>query len=135
VQTHPGGTYDALFSWTGERLGWDVYGSQADNPHDCVDGDSDGFDDTTYEWCDDHDKAFPVILPGLQDLVFGGFYHGTPFLGVPGPLPPGEGGLNPTAGLFFMWHSHTERELTNNDIFPGGMLTMALIEPHDVPIP
>ena len=23
-----------------------------------------------------------------------------------------------------MWHSHTEKEMTNNDIFPGGMMTM-----------
>ena len=23
-----------------------------------------------------------------------------------------------------MWHSHNEKEMTNNDIFPGGMMTM-----------
>jgi len=28
-----------------------------------------------------------------------------------------------------MWHSHSERELTNNDIFPGGFLTMMGILP------
>jgi hypothetical protein len=34
-----------------------------------------------------------------------------------------------------MWHSHTEKELTNNDIFPGGMLTMLIIEPWGTDIP
>ncbi len=28
-----------------------------------------------------------------------------------------------------MWHSHSERELTNNNIFPGGFLTMAGVVP------
>jgi len=33
-----------------------------------------------------------------------------------------------------MWHSHTERELVNNDIYPGGMLTMMVIVPPWVDI-
>lgn len=133
----PGQTYDALWRWTGEKLGWDIYGSVADGmpPHDCVDTDLDDFDDTTYEYCPDHDKPFPVVLPELQDLTFGGFYSGSPFLGAFSDLPPGEGGLNLNGGLYFMWHSHTERELVNNDIFPGGMMTMCIVEPPDVPIP
>jgi len=51
-----------------------------------------------------------------------------------GSLPPGEGGLNPYAGYTYMWHSHTEKELINYGIFPGGMLTMMIIQPHGVPI-
>ena len=50
-------------------------------------------------------------------------------------MPPGEGGLNPNGGFSYMWHSHTEKELTNYDIFPGGMLTMLIIESWGVPIP
>ena len=80
-------------------------------------------------------KPFPVILPNQQDLTFGGYYSGSPFLGVFGALPPGQGGLNLNAGYFHMWHSHTEKELINNDIFPGGMMTMVIIEPPGVPIP
>ena len=51
-----------------------------------------------------------------------------PFLGGMGSLPPGEGGLNPDAGFSYMWHSHNERELVNNDVFPGGMMTMLIVE-------
>ena len=61
-------------------------------------------------------------LPGVQELTLGGWWSGSPFLGDTGDLPPGEGGLNPNGGFSFMWHSHTEKELTNYDIFPGGML-------------
>ena len=35
--------------------------------------------------------------------------------------------MNLNGGLFFMWHSHNEKELTNFDIFPGGMLTFVII--------
>jgi hypothetical protein len=34
-----------------------------------------------------------------------------------------------------MWHSHSEKELTNNNLFPGGLLTMLIIEPPGAPLP
>jgi len=106
--------------------------------HSCV-PDTDGFhnDPTAInyrEWCADHGKPIPVELPALSSLAFGGFYSGSPYLGVVGSLPPGEGGLNPGAGFSYMWHSHTEREMVNNDIFPGGMMTMLIIEDYNVDI-
>ena len=144
----PGQTADALFTWTGEKLGWDMYGpintgcTDADNDgmadgmpmpmhcHDatCFDANADGFDDATHEYCADHGKGFPVELPGLQELTFGPHWGGSPFLGALGALPPGQGGFNPNGGFFFMWHSHAEKEITNNDIFPGGLLTMMVVE-------
>ena len=90
-------------------------------------GDLDGYDDNSWEWCADHGKTMPVVLPENQDLGFGGFYGGSPYLGDMGTLPVGEGGLNPNGGMVFMWHSHSERELTNNNIYPGGMLTMMIV--------
>ena len=70
-----------------------------------------------------------------QDLAFGGFYSGSPYLGTLGSLPPGEGGLNPNGGFSYMWHSHTEKELVNYDIFPGGMMTIMIVEPPNTVIP
>jgi hypothetical protein len=163
LQVVPGATYDAIFTWTGKDMGWDILGTPADGApaHDCVDGDNDTFDDTTHEYCPDHyeqfcvdqngapangcggnnpnrsygyTKSLPVSLPELQDLTFGGFYSGSPFLGSAATLPPGEGGLNLNGGMFYMWHSHAEKELVNNDVPPGGMLTMMIVEPHHVVI-
>jgi FtsP/CotA-like multicopper oxidase with cupredoxin domain len=137
VPSAPGGTVDAIFEWTGEDLGWDMYGHSAGDSSDCdtVDGQHSITSDPNYgEWCDDHNVAIPVDLPSLSSLAFGGFYSGSPFLGGMGSLPPGEGGLNPAAGFSYMWHSHNERELVNNDVFPGGMMTMLIIEAPSVDI-
>lgn len=152
----PGGTTDAIFEWTGKDLGWDIYGDMGLDGegnavhglgHDCQDdlnnetglagpdGYADVGTDFAWEWCADHGREIPVTLPDLSSLTFGGFWGGSPYLGDPGSLPPGEGGLNPEYGYTFMWHSHTERELVNNDVFPGGMMTMLIVEAPWVMLP
>jgi len=133
LRTVPGETYDAIFEWTGKGLGWDIYGTTAQFAHSCT-PDANGFDPDTREWCADHNKAIPVVLPNLQDLTVGPHYSGSPYLGRFGTLPPGSVVLNQNAGYFHMWHSHNEREIVNNDIFPGGMMTMLIIEPPSVTI-
>lgn len=80
------------------------------------------------------DARFPVTLPDQKDLTMGLFYSGSPFLGAMGALPPGEGGYNLNNGLAFMWHSHSEKELTNNNIFPGGAISIAIVEPFGTTI-
>jgi len=136
----PGQTVDAIFEWTGEKMGWDIYGGRDVWPemaHLCngLTTPSEGFDPVTNEYCPDHGKDFPVVLPEKQNMAFGGWWSGSPYMGNIEPLPPGEGGLNPFGGYFFMWHSHTEKELTNFDIFPGGMLSMMVVEPPGTEIP
>jgi FtsP/CotA-like multicopper oxidase with cupredoxin domain len=132
IPSIPGETADAIFQWSGKDLGWDIYGTGPDYAHTTngINVPSAGFDSVTHEYCSDHNKPIPVDLPDLSNLAFGGFWGGSPYLGVMGSLPPGEGGLNPNAGFAFMWHSHTERELVNNDVFPGGMMTMMIVEPR-----
>ncbi|HSL23643.1 MAG TPA: multicopper oxidase domain-containing protein [Vicinamibacterales bacterium] len=146
IQSLPGQTVDAIFRWTGKDIGWDVYGDAALHaatfagitPPSCdasVVLDAEGLDPRTREYCADHGKGLPVTLPEQFSLTFGGFWSGSPFLGSLELLPPGQGGLNPNAGYTYMWHSHTEKEITNYDLFPGGLMTMLVIEPLQVPIP
>jgi FtsP/CotA-like multicopper oxidase with cupredoxin domain len=120
LATAPIKTYDAIWDWTGKELGWDIYGHVDTDPLE------------PHEYAPDHGKPLPVILPEIQDMVFGGFWSGSPFLNAYGDLPPGEGGLNIGGGLYHIWHSHSEKELVNNDIFPGGMLTFCVVVPHGV---
>ena len=138
VQSIPGETVDAIFTWTGKGLGWDMYGHDGTEADICTGYDPNDpntfFDTVTKEYCPDHGKPFPVTLPENQELTFGGFWSGSPFLGALGSLPPGEGGLNPNGGYVYMWHSHTEKEMTNYDIFPGGMMTMLIVEPPWAPM-
>jgi FtsP/CotA-like multicopper oxidase with cupredoxin domain len=151
ITVPPGGTADAIFVWTGAGLGWDMYGHAADvdNAPLVGVGGAAGPEDTDYngngiidplqdpepgEDPDDHGKPFPVILPDNKDLTFGATYSGSPYLGAFGQLPPGEGGFNPWAGYFYMWHSHKEKEMVTNNVFPGGMMTMLVIIPPGVAI-
>ena len=68
------------------------------------------------------------------------WYSGTPYFGPdatsraggPTPIPPfGTIANDPgsEAGFAYMWHSHNEREITTNNIFPGGMMMMMLVDP------
>jgi FtsP/CotA-like multicopper oxidase with cupredoxin domain len=107
-----------------------------------------------YEWCQDHNKALevhpfgsvasggPMTLPDPNILTNGAWYGGSPYLGPDatgravgssGTTPPsGTVANSPSgeAGFAFMWHSHNEREITTNNIFPGGMMMMMLVDPQ-----
>jgi FtsP/CotA-like multicopper oxidase with cupredoxin domain len=139
----PGGTLDAIFEWTGQNMGWDIYGHAPDADNDPVGdfpgvGDVDWNEDGIIDPCpplemgedpNDHCKPFPVNLPHERETLLGGMWSGSPFLGGAGALAPGEGGMNPWGGYTYMWHSHNEKEMTNNNIFPGGLMTMLIIVP------
>jgi FtsP/CotA-like multicopper oxidase with cupredoxin domain len=108
-----------------------------------------------YEWCQDHNKPVqaapfgdvpgggPVTLPDPNLFTNGAWYGGSPYLGpnatvrAVGPTgstpPSGTIANSPTseAGFAFMWHSHNEREITTNNIFPGGMLMMMLVDSRE----
>jgi len=111
-----------------------------------------------WEWCQDHNKPMqahpfgdvasggPVTLPDPNLFTNGAWYGGSPYLGpdattrFAGPTgttpPSGTIANSPTgeAGFAFMWHSHNEREITTNNIFPGGMLMMMLVDSREFQI-
>lgn len=115
ITTHAGGTTDVIFTWTGAKLGWDMYGHKQSDPL------------MPAEYAPDHGKAFPVVLPGALELTYGEHFSGGQFLGSPGFEFPGTKNLNPDGAFMFMWHSHNEKEIVNDDVFPGGMMTMLMI--------
>ncbi len=108
-----------------------------------------------YEWCQDHNKPVqlapfgdvpgggPATLPDPNLFTNGAWYGGSPYLGPDattravgptGTTPPSGTIANPPqseAGFAFMWHSHNEREITTNNIFPGGMLMMMLVDSRE----
>jgi len=108
-----------------------------------------------YEWCQDHNKPMqaapfgdvggggPVTLPDPNLFTNGAWYGGSPYLGPDatqrfagptGTTPPSgtiANGPGSEAGFAFMWHSHNEREITTNNIFPGGMLMMMLVDSRE----
>jgi hypothetical protein len=48
-------------------------------------------------------------------------------------LQPSNIQANPAneRGWAYMWHSHNEREITTNNVFPGGMLMMLLVDSRE----
>jgi hypothetical protein len=93
----------------------------------------------------------PATLPDPNIFTNGPWYGGTPYLGPDATLRAGNANcdtvtnancalLQPTniqanpgneRGWAFMWHSHNEREITTNNVFPGGMLMMMLVDSRE----
>jgi FtsP/CotA-like multicopper oxidase with cupredoxin domain len=96
----------------------------------------------------------PATLPDPNVLTNGAWYGGSPYLGPDASLRgsmascdtttnancttllPSNVEANPASerGWAFMWHSHNEREITTNNVFPGGMLMMLLVDSREFPI-
>ena len=132
VPTVSGQTVDAIFTWTGQGLNWDVYGpATGPTAHTCSPAPGTNLDVTTKEYCPDHGKLIPVTPPDHNIVANGLWYGGSPYLGTKAGtlLPPGTASVNSGGSYAYMWHSHDEREITTNDIFPGGMMMMLLIDP------
>jgi FtsP/CotA-like multicopper oxidase with cupredoxin domain len=138
--TVSGQTQDQIFTWTGKGLNWDVYNHHAGDGSVCT-PDASGYHSVVGspnfgEWCADHRKPIPVTPPDPTIVAIGQWYGGTPYLGIQSTgsftttnEPPGTLNQNPQAGYAYMWHSHNEREITTNDVFPGGIMSMLLIDP------
>lgn len=96
----------------------------------------------------------PATLPDPNVFTNGAWYGGSPYLGPDASLRgsmaacdttnnancttllPSNTQANPAneRGWAFMWHSHNEREITTNNVFPGGMLMMLLVDSREFPI-
>ena len=87
-------------------------------------------------------RAVRLRCPIRLILTNGAWYSGSPYLGpdattrAVGPntnLLPSNTQANPAneRGWAFMWHSHNEREITTNNVFPGGMMMMMLVDSRE----
>jgi FtsP/CotA-like multicopper oxidase with cupredoxin domain len=100
----------------------------------------------------------PATFPDPNVFTNGAWYSGTPYFGPDAnlragtpacatnalthaptnytnctDLQPSNVQANPPneRGWAFMWHSHNEREITTNNVFPGGMLMMLLVDSRE----
>ena len=96
----------------------------------------------------------PATLPDPNVFTNGPWYGGSPFFGPDAVLRstmpacsttnnanctnlnPANTQANPASerGWAFMWHSHNEREITTNNVFPGGMMMMMLVDSREFAI-
>jgi len=100
----------------------------------------------------------PATFPDPDVFTNGAWYSGTPYFGPDANLRAGTtecatnaitGAVTPKTnctdlmpsnvqanpanerGWAYMWHSHNEREITTNNVFPGGMLMMLLVDSRE----
>jgi hypothetical protein len=96
----------------------------------------------------------PATFPDPNVFTNGAWYGGSQYLGPDATLRSDHPACDTTAnstctdlnpanvqanpsnerGWAFMWHSHNEREITTNNVFPGGMLMMMLVDSREFPI-
>jgi hypothetical protein len=103
----------------------------------------------------------PATFPDPDVFTNGPWYSGTPYFGPDANLragtpacvqnattgtttnytnctnlQPSNVQANPPneRGWAYMWHSHNEREITTNNVFPGGMLMMLLVDSREFKI-
>jgi hypothetical protein len=95
----PGQTYDELFAWT-DVEGW----NPVDNP-------------------------IPVTIPQLQNLTFGTFYSGSPYLGNTDTLPVGSQVLNSCGEYYHIAHNHALQQITAWGVVLSGHITFTRIDP------
>ena len=79
-------------------------------------------------------RVSPYLGPDATTRATYGACDSTGNCSTTGTTPPsGTIANNPSteAGFSFMWHSHNEREITTNNIFPGGMLMMMLVDSRE----
>jgi FtsP/CotA-like multicopper oxidase with cupredoxin domain len=99
VVVGPGETVDELFAWT------DV------------------------EHWDPETNPIPVVIPQLQNLTFGTFYSGSPYLGNLDTLPVGHQVLNACGEYYHISHNHALQQITAWGIVLSGHITFTRIDP------
>jgi len=99
----PGQTFDGLFSW-----------ENIDNWHPT-------------------DKPIPVTIPQLQNMTYGTFYSGSPYLGNVDNLPVGTQALNQCGEYYHIAHSHALHQITAWGMVLSGHITFTRIDPLPLP--
>lgn len=99
VTVGPGETHDEMFAWTDVEQ-WDP----VTNP-------------------------IPVEIPQLQNLTFGTFFSGSPYLGNVDTLPVGSQALNQCGEYYHISHNHALQQITAWGVVLSGHITFTRIDP------
>ncbi|MHB0877302.1 MAG: multicopper oxidase domain-containing protein [Anaerolineae bacterium] len=90
--------------------------------------------DATFDWRDAENydpvtNPIPVVLPQLQNLVYGTLFSGSPYLGDAGQLPVGTQVLNQCGEYYHIAHNHALQQTTAWGVVMSGQITATRIDP------
>jgi hypothetical protein len=74
-------------------------------------------------------NPIPVTIPQLQNLTFGTFYSGSPYLGNLDTLPVGHQALNACGEYYHISHNHALQQITAWGVVLSGHITFTRIDP------
>ena len=130
---HPHGNHGRVIAHDGNAL---VSAAQQDMSHEdftVVVGPGQTFD-VLFDWTDVEqwhpvDNPIPVVIPQLQNLTFGTFYSGSPYLGNVDQLPVGHQALNSCGEYYHISHNHALQQITAWGVVLSGHITFTRIDP------
>jgi hypothetical protein len=79
----------------------------------------------------DPGNPIPVTIPQLQNMTFGPFYSGSPYLGNLDTLPVGTQALNQCGEYYHIAHSHAIHLINAWGMVMGGQITFTRIDPPE----
>jgi hypothetical protein len=89
--------------------------------------------DELFVWADvegwSPENPIPVVSPQLQNLKFGTFYSGSPYLGDTDNLPVGHQALNACGEYYHIAHNHALQQITAWGVVLSGHITFTRIDP------
>jgi FtsP/CotA-like multicopper oxidase with cupredoxin domain len=90
--------------------------------------------DVTFDWrdveaWDASGNPVPVTIPRDQNLTFGPYYSGSPYLGSQEALPPGSDAQNQCGEYYHVAHNHALEQTTSWGMTMSGQLTYTRIDP------
>ncbi|HRA66952.1 MAG TPA: multicopper oxidase domain-containing protein [Caldilinea sp.] len=99
VNVGPGQTWDVTFDWR----------------------DNEGYNETT--------NPVPVTIPNLQNMVFGMFFSGSPYLGTDGVKPVGDTAMTQCGEYYIIAHNHALFQLDSWGVPMTGPATFTRVDP------
>ena len=87
----------------------------------------------TFDWRDNEgyseSNPVPVTIPNLQNMVFGMFFSGSPYLGTDGTKPVGDTPMTQCGEYYIIAHNHALFQLDSWGVPMTGPATFTRVDP------
>jgi FtsP/CotA-like multicopper oxidase with cupredoxin domain len=74
-------------------------------------------------------SPIPVVIPQVNNVEYGLYYSGSPYLGQTGPLPPGATTLNECGAYYIISHNHALFQMSSWGVNATGPITYVRVDP------
>ncbi len=133
VSMHPHGRNDLVVNRDGRSTAGDGGEDLAQEHYSIPVGPGQTFDGIfrweNIEQYDPITNPVPITIPNLQNLNFGSFYSGSPYLGDQDSIPVGTATLNQCGEFYLISHNHALFKITSWGVPATGPITFMRVDP------